>query len=314
MNPRIEVNGPVLIFCLAASVLTGILSGLAPALQSSRPDLVDSLKDEAHGSGASAGRKTRGLLVVTEVALSVMLLAGAGLTVRSFLALLRVDLGFRPERVLVAAVPLPPKRYATWEQRNRFARELLERVRNLPGVQAATIGNGGLPFGAGQIDLRPGKIIRIPRRIKSRSALVAESYLRTLGVPLRRGRMLAEQEVDAAQPLALVNEAAAKLWPAGEDPIGRRLRLDELAKPGWLELRIPTNASAYVTVIGVVGDTRNDPRPAESSRSRRCWFPTRSWPRRAAPWPSAPPETPSCSSMPCARRCARWTGNSPWRT
>ncbi|HXP63162.1 MAG TPA: ABC transporter permease [Dongiaceae bacterium] len=263
---RIEVNGPVLIFCLAASVLTGILSGLAPALQSSRPDLVESLKDESHGSGASAGRKTRGLLVVTEVALSVVLLVGAGLTVRSFLALLRVDLGFRPERVLVVGVPLPPKKYATWEQRNSFARELLERVENLPGVQAATIGFGGLPFGMPQSNYTlEGHPDAETRRIAF--CAVSANYLRALGIPLRRGRMLSEHEIDTAQPLALVNEAAAKLWPAGEDPIGRRIRLGQLVNPEWSELRIPTNATGYVTVIGVVGNTRNDglmsqPQPA----------------------------------------------------
>ncbi|MGO8676487.1 MAG: ABC transporter permease [Limisphaerales bacterium] len=263
---RIEVNGPVLVFCLGASVLTGVLSGLAPALQSSRPNLVGSLKDESHGSGASAGGKTRSLLVVAEVALSVVLLVGAGLTVRSFLGLLRVDLGFRPERVLVVGLPLPPKRYTTWEQRNNFARELLERVQNLPGVQGATIGFGGLPFGGPDSDYTlEGHPNSEKRQIMFSG--VSANYLRTLGVPLRRGRMLAEHEIDAAEPLAVINEAAAKLWPAGEDPIGRRISLDRLANPGWSELLIPTNASAYVTVVGVVGDTRNDglqskPQPA----------------------------------------------------
>ena len=92
----------------------------------------------------------RALLVVAEVGLSVVLLVSAGLTIRSFIALQQVELGFRPEGAMVANLSLPPKRYATWEQRNRFAQELLERVKSLPGVQAATIGNGGLPFGGPQ--------------------------------------------------------------------------------------------------------------------------------------------------------------------
>src|SRR5262245_2126200 len=128
---RIEVNRYVLFFCVTVSALTGILFGLAPALQSSRPDLVAALKDDARGSGASAGGRTRAALVVIEVALSVVLLVGAGLTIRSFIALQQVDLGFRPERVMSVGLPLPPQRYATWEQRNRFARELLERVKSL---------------------------------------------------------------------------------------------------------------------------------------------------------------------------------------
>ena len=263
---RIEVNGQVLFFCLLISVLTGILFGLAPALQASRPNLVESLKDEARGSSASAGGRTRSMLVVAEVALSVVLLVSAGLTVRSFLALQRVELGFRPEHVLTVNVPLAPKKYVTWDQRNRFARELLERVQHLPGVEAATIGFGGLPFGGAEsVYAIEGHPDTQTNRITF--CAVGADYLRALGVPLHRGRMLTEHEVNAAEPLAVVNEAAAKLWPVGEDPVGRRLRLDELGTPGWSELRIPTNASPFVTIIGVIGNTRNDglrsqPQPA----------------------------------------------------
>ena len=263
---RIEVNRQVLSFCLLTSGLTGILFGLAPALQSSRPNLVESLKGETRGAGSSGGGKTRAMLVVAEVALSVLLLVSAGLTVRAFLAMQRIDLGFRPERVLVVNVPLAPKRYVTWDQRNRFFRELLERVQHLPGVEAATVGFGGLPFGG------PDSAYAIEGHAETETRRlvfceVGAGHLRTLGVPLRRGRMLTAREVDAAEPLAVVNEAAAKLWAPGEDPIGRRLRLEILSNPGWTEIRIPTNASPYVTVIGVIGDTRNDglrtqPQPA----------------------------------------------------
>jgi len=236
-----------------------------PALQSSRPNLVEALKDESRGSAASAGGKTRSLLVIAEVALSVVLLVSAGLTIRSFVALQKVELGFRPERVMTVGLPLPPKRYATWDQRNRFAEELLERVKNLPGVQAATIGNGGLPFGGpqsafsieGQTDVETRQIML---------QLISGDYLRTVGVPLRQGRMLSDQEINGSQSVAVINEAALKLWPAGEDPIGRRLRLDLLEKPGGPVLT-PTNASPYVAIVGVVGNTRNDdlrndPQPA----------------------------------------------------
>jgi putative ABC transport system permease protein len=263
---RIEVNGRVLFFCVILSSLTGILFGLAPALQSSRPSLVNSLKDEARGSGASAGGRTRALLVISEVALAVVLLVSAGLTVRSFLALQQANLGFKPERVLVLDLPLPPKRYATLDQRNRFARELLERIHHLPEVQAATIGNGGLPFGTPDSTyVIEGQDDSQVRRINF--CLVGADYLRTLGVPLRQGRMLTEREIDGSEPLVVINEAAAKLWPTGVDPIGRRLRLDVFANPGGSAVLVPTNASPAMTVIGVVGDTRNDgllrqPQPA----------------------------------------------------
>src|SRR5262245_2423598 len=254
---RIEVNAYVLIFCVAVSALTGILFGLAPALQSSRPDLVGALKDDSRGSGASAGGRTRALLVVVEVALSVVLLVGAALTIRSFIALQQVDLGFRPERLMAVGLPLPPNRYSTWEQRNRFAQELLERVRNLPGVQAATIGFGGLPFGGPQSTFAlDGQADAETRRITVHS--VSADYLNTLSIPLRRGRMFTDLEVGAAESLAVINEAAAKLWPSGEDPIGRRLRLNELERPGSPSALTPANASPYVTIVGVIGNTRND--------------------------------------------------------
>src|SRR5215813_8983862 len=261
---RIEVNRYVLFFCVAVSALTGILFGLAPALQSSRPDLVAALKDDARSSSASAGGRTRALLVVVEVTLSVVLLVSAALTIRSFIALQQVDLGFRPERVTTVGLPLPPTRYQTWEQRNRFAQELLERVKKLPGVQAVTIGIGGLPFGGPQSTFALEGQDNAERRRVTIHAVSAD-YLSALSIPLRRGRMLTDREISAAESLAVINEAAVKLWPAGEDPIGRRIKLDELEKPGSPSVLTPANASPYVTVVGVVGNTRSDDLRNEAS-------------------------------------------------
>jgi predicted permease len=251
---RIEINGYVLIFSVLISVTTGILCGLAPALQSSRHSLVNSLRDQSSGSSASSGGRTRAALVVAEVALSMVLLVSAGLTVRSFIAMQQVELGFRPEHVMVMDLSLPPKRYPTWEQRNQFARELLEHAQALPGVEAATVGNGGLPFDTDQLNY----VIEGHDDSQKREMtvnFVAADYLRTMRIPLKRGRMVSEQEVNASQPLGVINETTAKLWPAGEDPIGRRLRIDQLVQPPWAQVRIPTNASPYITIVGVVGDT-----------------------------------------------------------
>jgi predicted permease len=255
---RITLNGYVLLFCVVLSVFTGILFGLAPALQSSRPDLTEALKDAASGSGTAAqSGRTRGLLVVVEVAFAVVLLVSAGLTIRSFIALRQVDLGFQAERVLMLSIPLNPKRYTTLEQRNRFAQELLERTRNLPGVQAAAIGNGGLPFGGPQSTYAmDGQADSETRRITLH--LVSADYLQTLGIPLRQGRMLTEQEINASDHVAVINEAASRLLPAGENPIGKRLRLDLLENPGGSGVLKPAMASPFVTVVGVIGNTRND--------------------------------------------------------
>jgi putative ABC transport system permease protein len=254
---RIEVNRYVLFFCVLVSALTGILFGLVPALQSSRPDLVATLKDDSRSSGSSAGGRTRALLVVVEVALSVVLLVSAALAIRSFIALQQVDLGFRPERVMTVNVPLPPRRYSTWEQRNRFAQDLLGRVRNIPGVQAATIGNGGLPFGGPRTPFTlEGEDNAESRRIIM--YLGGADYLSTLNIPLKQGRMPTEREINDAERVAVINEAAAKLWPAGEAPLGRSLRLEMLARPGGPNLLTPPAPSPQVTIIGVMGDTRND--------------------------------------------------------
>lgn len=254
---RITVNGSVLAFCLGVSVLTGILSGLAPAFQFSRPDLTGALKDESRGSSAGTSGRTRELLVVAEVALSVVLLISAGLTIRSFIALTQVDLGFRPEHVLTVDLPLPPRRYATLEARNRFAQDLLERTRNLPAVASATIGNGGLPFGGPPSTYSIDGASEVTDHKLTLHA-VSSGYLSTLGIPLRRGRMITAREIDALEHVVVINEAAAKLWPPGEDPLGRRLRLDTLARPVGSSMLAPSNSSPYVTVVGVMADVRND--------------------------------------------------------
>jgi putative ABC transport system permease protein len=263
---RIEVNGSVLLFCVSASMLTGILFGLMPALQSSKPDLTEALKDEGRGSSAAAGGKLRAALVVTEVALSVVLLVSAGLTIRGFIALQEVELGFQPDHVMTVNLPLAPKRYDTWEKRNRFAGELLERVRNLPGVEAVSIGNGGMPFGGPDSAYAIGSQ---PAADNQRLfiQLAGADYLKTLGIPLRRGGMFTSRDVADANRVAVINETAAKLWPAGEDPVGRILRIDELGKVNPGSVRTPANPSAETTVVGVIADTQNDglrnePKPA----------------------------------------------------
>jgi putative ABC transport system permease protein len=255
---RIAVNGPVLLFSLAVSLATGILFGLAPALECSRLDLVETLKDTAKGtSSTSAGARTRSLLVVTAVALSVVLLVGASLAIRGFEKLQHVDAGFQADRVLMVGLQLPAKRYATYEQRIAFTEKILTQVRSMPGAQTAAIGNGGLPFGGPQSDYS----IEGHPQSGARSmliGLISADYQRTLGIPLLTGRALSEQEVAHADHVALINEAAARLWPAGESAVGGRVRLDLLEKPPGGVL-VPRGAGEpNFTVIGILRNTRND--------------------------------------------------------
>jgi putative ABC transport system permease protein len=249
---RVSINVPVLLFSLGVSLLTGVLFGLVPALQASKPDVTDALKaSRSTGAGVQASH-TRNLLVVTEVALSVVLLVSAGLTVRTFLALQNTDVGINADRVLAVGIPLSPAKYSTLEQRNRFAQDLLQRVSALPGVESATI---GLPFGG---PLSPftivGQAVDQSKRITINMA--GSDHLRTFGIPLRRGRMFDAADLRRGDRVAVINEAALKLWPTGEDPIGGRVRLAILERVPPRTL-VDTTRPAEVTIVGVIGNTRN---------------------------------------------------------
>jgi predicted permease len=240
-------------------MLTGILFGLAPALRSSRPDLVGTLKDGGGGAtGSMRGRAMRSWLVVAEISLSVILLAGASLAVRGFVQVLRVDPGFQPEKVMRIDVTLAPKRYPTWQQRNVLDRNLLESIVNLPGVQAASLGNGGLPWSGWRSSFSIDGQPRIEDR-KIKISLISGRYPQTLGIPLKHGREFTEAEMESGMRIALINESAARLWPAGEDPVGRSMQIDDLGRPmeNQLVLAAP-GIAAGVTVVGVIGDTKND--------------------------------------------------------
>lgn len=253
---RIEINQPVLLFSLAVSVLTGIVFGLVPALRCSRPNLVDTLKDGARGSGASlSGRTFRRALVIAEVTLAVVLLATASLSIRSFAQLLAIQPGFQVDRALLMELALPPQQYKTLDARNNFARLVLAQLSSLPGVQSVALGNGGIPFGGPEsaytISGQP------PERDKRIAvAVVSSDYLHVLGISLKRGRMLTEREVDTGAPFVLVNETAARLWP-GADPVGKTLKLDLFAQGSSGQRLVAPNAPAQFTVVGVFGDTRN---------------------------------------------------------
>jgi putative ABC transport system permease protein len=260
---RVTINAYVLIFSLAVAVLTGILFGLAPALQASRPDLVETLKEAGRGAGAGARTgRMRSALVITEVALSVVLLVSAGLTIRSFIALQQSDYGFNPDHLLRLNLPLAPTRYRTLEQRNQFSRELLDRVKAIPGVDAVAIGTGGLPFGGPR---SPFTIQGQPNGDKRPITVnfVSADYLRALGIPLRGGRTLTDHEVERGDRVALINEAARKLWPAGEDPLGRRIHLNILERDPSPTIPI-LKGDPDVMVVGIVGNLNMNPRtPAD---------------------------------------------------
>jgi putative ABC transport system permease protein len=228
--PRLEdvgVSIPVLIFTALATISSALLFGLLPAVQASRPDVQESLKEGGRGSTESAGRRTRGGLVVAEVALAALLVIGASLIVRSFWALVRVDPGFDAENVVSATLTLRGERYNEDDRRVAFTERLLKRVRALPGVTAAAV-TVARPLGGG---VAPATSFRATDRPEPAVGewpvtdvrMVSPGYFRTMGISLQRGRDFEAADDADAPPVVIVNETLARtFWPE-EDPIGKRL-------------------------------------------------------------------------------------------
>ncbi|MEO7143914.1 MAG: ABC transporter permease, partial [Bryobacteraceae bacterium] len=248
----IGLNLPVLLFSLGIAAATAIIFGLVPALETAKRDIVEPLKDSGKGvSGGFRHGKLRNALVVLEVALSLVLLAGAGLLMRSFVALEDVDLGLNPENILVARLPLPKGTYKTAAEKQRFFRELLPRLYALPGVVAATETSTLPPYGGIGTDIQiTGKTHT--ERWNAIFQLVSPGYFPTLGLRLLRGRTLTEAEVNDARKSAVINQTLARKYFGPEDPIGRQVRLDMLAT-------MPDSpvADPVFEIVGVVADAKN---------------------------------------------------------
>ncbi len=239
---EIAVDARVMLFAFAISVVTGVLAGVLPAIRAGRTDLNDALKEGGRSDAGGVGLRTRRLLIVCEVALSVVLLMGAGVMIRSLLALRSVDAGFDPRSVLTLQVALPETRYKTPAQTTAFFDGALQRLRTLPGVQeAASIDDLPLAGGSQQPIVVDGKAELLPKDQPTVAVRqITPGYLRTMRVPLLRGRDFAADDVHAM----LVSRAAAKLLWGDADPVGRQARL-------------PLESKTIVsTVIGIVGDIR----------------------------------------------------------
>ena len=194
----------------------------------------------------------RNALVVAEVALSLILLSGAGLLIRSFVRLQTVDLGFQSDHVLFARIPFPRGQYESAEAKQRFFRELLPRLQRLPGAVAATASSNLPPYGGIRSDI---EILGQPQSEKRQSVvqLVSDGYFATLQIKLLRGRALSETEVNASRKVAVVNQTLVNRFLPGEDPIGKPIRVKLLET-------LPQGAAvrdAVFEVVGVVADSRN---------------------------------------------------------
>ncbi len=260
---EVSINWTVLLIAFIASLVAGVIFGLAPASHAGRLDLAHSLKLEGRGStGSREQARTRRVLVVAEFALSLVLMIAAGLLLHSFWDLLNVRPGFNPEDVMAVRswLPIPndPSTdiYRTPSQEAAFIHEVIRRGKSLPGVEEIAVGDlAAIPLGHGQFDLNPYPMILEGRETPMTQAplvntlVVTPEYFHLLGIALLRGRQFTEFDDDKATPAVVINEAFARTFWPNENPVGKRVKLPIPGNPTSLSLN---------TVIGVIEDARTE--------------------------------------------------------
>jgi len=289
-TPRLaEVSMDWRVFGVAAAVatLTGLAFGLVPAWQASRAQAAEALKTAARGSGTKSQARWRAALTTAEISLSLMLLVGAGLLLRSFMVAMGVDLGFRTERVLAMKIKLPELRYKTADARFAFFRELEERVKPLPGVEAVAFANrmpmrGGWSTGV-SVDTAPDQQLDVAAQA------ISTGYFDTLEIPLLRGRFFTAGDGADAPPVAIVNREFARRYMQDRDPVARRIQrgtnwcrivgeVNDIRRRGKLDRITPQvyfpaaqTAQYPVLLADLAVRTAGDPRRLVNAIQRQVW-------------------------------------------
>ncbi len=248
---EVTLNSAVLLFTLAVSLAAALLFGLAPALQAARAGIAGSLKQSGRGiSGAFGEARIRNILVIVEVALAMVLLVSASLVIRTLLHVERVQVGAQPENILTMTIPLPDKRYPTREARNAFYLDLLDRIRQVPGLTEIALNQSVHPF------VYFGTRVRVPgSAVEAKTTAIVsqvnDRYTEMVNIHLLQGRLLTESDIRGTRKLALVNRKFAAFFFPNRDPIGRTVQL--------LQLRPPPSAAPNETceIVGVVSDLPN---------------------------------------------------------
>jgi predicted permease len=262
---NISINWGVLAFALAVSVVAGTIFGLAPAWLMSRVDLIGTLRQEGRGSSGSRERsRARQILVIGELALSMVLMVAAGLLLRSFWDLYKLQPGFNPERVMAIQTWLPGPNdpaadiYRTATQESVLLREILRRSRTLPGVEEAAVGDRtALPLGHS----RPGLLSLVREGIETMdnqaplidSPIVSPEYFHLLGMPLLRGRLFSDPDLEDTPQVAVINQAAVRTYWPNQDPLGKRVRFS--LNPRDLST---SGTPPWTTIVGVIADARTE--------------------------------------------------------
>ncbi|HEY7876958.1 MAG TPA: ABC transporter permease [Gemmatimonadaceae bacterium] len=268
---EVRVDGTVLAFTTVVALATGVLFGIIPALATARGNLAGMLKETSRGSsGTKASRRVRGTLVVSEIALAMVLLIGAGLLVRSFERLLAVNPGFRTDRVLTFNVSAPTTKYADRHSLRTLTADVLTRIRDIPGVASAAV-VAGLPLG--DFVIRTGVHItgtpveRPSERKRTYVTMVSPDYFATMGIPLVHGRDFSTRDRSGAPIVSIVNQEFVRRYFPNQDPIGKRIEL------GWTQDTVSAKGNGSDTsqitlggeIVGVVGDVKRRGLASETS-------------------------------------------------
>ena len=254
----IGINLPVLFFSVGVALLTGILFGLWPALRLSRPVMAQMMQSNTRRTAGSVrGRKTHNLLIGGQIALTLLLLAGAGSAMKGFQRLTHVPLGYNPHHVMAVSIPVHQGSYETWESRSTYFEQLRAAVANTPGVATVGVSSNATPP-------RNGSDVRF--EIQGRTALdqqntqlnfVGPGYFPTLEIPLLRGRMWDETENRAAAHVVVINQTMARLFFPNDDAIGRSIKIPRIENRPPIVLSAAGAADSWLQIIGIVADHRN---------------------------------------------------------
>jgi putative ABC transport system permease protein len=258
---EVQADRYVLGFALGLSVLTGLAIGLVPGLAASRPAVQHALQDGGRGATAGRGqRRLRAGLVVAEVGLAVVLTLGAGLLLRSFLSVLAIDPGFKPDRLLTLQIALPST-YRTPDQQRALYASLFSRIGSIPGVETSG-GTTRLPLGSTNLTTKvevEGRAVPPGERPEVEFRRAVHDYFSAMGIPVLRGRGFSATDGPASPPVAVINERMAQRLMPGEDPVGRRIRFGSASAP-------------WITIVGVIGDVRHSALEAEPAPEMYTWY------------------------------------------
>ena len=266
LSGGVAMDWRVLCFTMAISLVSGVLFGLAPALQLSKTDLNSVLRDEGRGStGSRRAASSQDLLVVAQVVLSMILLIGSGLLIRSFLQLMNVNPGFDPRNVLTMRMNLPPSKYGTNAQMVSFYNEVLRQMQSLPGVRAAAISSAlpPTPTRSAPILAEGQPVVPLPQRPGVNIETISPDYAKVLRVPLERGREFTAEDNQTTPTVTMVNQAFVRRYWPDENPIGKHIWLGTIATP--------------VEVVGVFGDEKNNGISGEPAPEMLLPFPNLPW-------------------------------------